>query len=159
MPEEDRIDIVQQDLPKNTSTDEADEQMPLPVDNADGKLKEVSLEKPKGIGKTQGQGQSQSQVYNSGLTDNIPKIESAPSDHKTAENPAICAAVKEEDEVNMEVTLTDTPKSDTTIQEISIKKIMKILTMKLDTSTKDVENIDKPELDSITNKNDKRRDN
>uniref|UniRef100_A0A7S3QGW3 Uncharacterized protein n=1 Tax=Chaetoceros debilis TaxID=122233 RepID=A0A7S3QGW3_9STRA len=63
MPEEDRIDIVQQDLPKNTSTDEADEQMPLPVDNADGKLKEVSLEKPKGIGKTQGQGQSQSQVY------------------------------------------------------------------------------------------------
>jgi len=41
MPEEDRMDIVQQDLPKNTSTDEADEQMPLPVDNADGKLKEV----------------------------------------------------------------------------------------------------------------------
>jgi len=61
MPEEDRMDIVQQDLPKNTSTDEADEQMPLPVDNADGKLKEVSLEKPKGIGETQGQ--SQSQVY------------------------------------------------------------------------------------------------
>jgi len=30
--------------------------------------------------------------------------------------------VKEEDEVNMEVTLTDTPKSDTTIQENINKK-------------------------------------